>query len=328
MSAKQNPPKKTNKPAVEPTTEEEEKANTTSPARIWSFDSVFWGLLLIAGGVLLLLGNLRVVDVNWGGLIRLWPLLIVAAGLSILASTHWVWRVVSGVFILGSLLLVAWVGAGFYTPDTSNQPSQSASVRTERNIDSAEITLEAGASSLAINSSDTPRVIEASLRGENSRIEEVSRRSGSVQKITLANETRGAWWPGNWSSDWDVTLTESLPLKLTIDAGASSIDADLSRVKLSELVVDSGASTSTITLGNRLRNTNVTLDAGASTTTLRVPKSSGVKVTFDAGLSSRNIVGLEEQGDGTFQTKDFGNASHQVLVEVEGGLSSFTLKRY
>lgn len=329
MSAKQDPSKTTKPKAVEPVVSEPESVETnTTPPRTWNFDAVFWGLLLVAGGVLLLLGNLGVIDVNWGGILRLWPLLIVAVGLSILASAHWVWKILSGLFILGTLFLVVWIGAGFYSPDTSSQSSQSASVKAERNIDSAEVTLEAGASSLAINSSNTSRIVEASLRGENSRIEEKSRRSGSVQKVTLFNETEGAWWPGNWSSDWDVTLSERLPLKLTVDAGASSIDADLSQVKLTDLVVDSGASTATITLGNRVRTTNVTLDAGASTSTLRIPKSSGIKATFDGGLSSRNIVGLEEQQDGTFQTKDFDKATHKVIIEVEGGLSSFTLKRY
>ncbi|MGH2592056.1 MAG: LiaI-LiaF-like domain-containing protein [Anaerolineae bacterium] len=49
--------------------------------------SIFWPLLLIVVGVLLLLGNFNLIAINPWLLIRdYWPLLLIAAGLDILLS--------------------------------------------------------------------------------------------------------------------------------------------------------------------------------------------------------------------------------------------------
>lgn len=294
----------------------------------WSVDAIFWGLLLIALGTLLLLGNLGAVDVNWSDLWRLWPLLIVAVGFSVLATSHWLWKMLSIIFTLASIAMVIWVGAGFYTLGNEDQVSQHAAVRADKNVTRADITLQAGASTMAITSSDTSKVVEAGLTGKGARIEEQNRRSGDTQEIELSSRSDRSWRPSTWENIWDVTLTERLPLALTINAGASSIDADLSRVKLTDLQVEAGASRTTLTLGALTKNTAVTLDAGASTTTLRIPKESGIALNFDGGLSARNFEGLKEVADGAYQSKDYDAAIHTVTVDIDGGLSTFTIERY
>ncbi len=48
--------------------------------------TLFWGILLVLIGGLFLLNNLGVLDVNWDTIWRLWPMILVFWGLSILVG--------------------------------------------------------------------------------------------------------------------------------------------------------------------------------------------------------------------------------------------------
>ena len=70
---------------------------------------IFWGLLLILVGGLLVIDNFAWANVNWSELWRLWPLLIIAAGLSILSIRSVVWKILSAVLAIFTLAAVAFV---------------------------------------------------------------------------------------------------------------------------------------------------------------------------------------------------------------------------
>jgi len=70
---------------------------------------IFWGLLLVLLGSLLIIDNFGFVSINWFDLWRLWPLAIVAAGLSILSVRGIIWKIVSAVFAVLSLAAILFV---------------------------------------------------------------------------------------------------------------------------------------------------------------------------------------------------------------------------
>ncbi len=67
-------------------------------------DGVFWGLLLIGGGSLLLLQRLRIADFSWNPG-SWWPLFIVLVGMSKLAHRRSIW---SGLWLIA---VGAWLQA-------------------------------------------------------------------------------------------------------------------------------------------------------------------------------------------------------------------------
>ncbi|HEX3067746.1 MAG TPA: DUF5668 domain-containing protein [Thermoanaerobaculia bacterium] len=67
-------------------------------------DGLFWGLLLIGGGTLLLLQRFHVADFSWN-LGSWWPLFIVLVGMSKLAHRRSIW---SGLWVIA---LGAWLQA-------------------------------------------------------------------------------------------------------------------------------------------------------------------------------------------------------------------------
>lgn len=298
------------------------------PENSWNIGSVFWGLLFVVIGGLLLLGNLGVVEVSWGELWRLWPLFIVATGFSLLATSHWLWKLLSIVFVIVALFFVVWVGTGQYATETKSTANQNVSVRAAQGVSQAEVTVKAGASKLTVKSKDIAEVVVAELDSQDLQIDKHSSREGAVQKILLTGSKEGDVWFGAPQNNWDITVSQRLPMKLNIDAGASRLDADLSRVQLTDLVVKAGASQSVITLGDRQSNLNVSIDSGASSTTLRIPKSSAVTVEVEGGLSTRQFEDLKKVSEEEYRSDNYQTAAKRISIKANTGLALFKIERY
>lgn len=296
--------------------------------RSWNVSGVFWGLLLVVLGGLLLLGNLGLVEVNWSEMWRLWPLLIVAAGFSVLATTHWLWKLLSLVFIIMAIISVVWVGTGRYEINTSGLTNQNISIGVERGVTQADVTVRAGASKLTIGSDDISNVVLAKLQSDGLQISEDSDRVGMTQKIVISGSGKRDVWFRPPQNTWDITVTERLPMKLTIDAGASKIDADLSEVRLTSLSIEAGASSTSITLGDKESNLDIDIDSGASSTTLRIPKESGVAITFEGSLSSRELDGLIEISEDEYRSDNYATATNRITINADASLASFKIERY
>ena len=73
-----------------------------------SLGRIFWGCLFVMLGVLLILNNFEIARVNWHNLWRLWPILIIITGLSMLSIRGWFWRVITILTIIISMVLIVW----------------------------------------------------------------------------------------------------------------------------------------------------------------------------------------------------------------------------
>lgn len=290
-------------------------------------DSAFWGLLLVTVGGLLLVDNLDIVHVDWMNVWRLWPLAIIATGLSLLSRRSWLWRSASFVFIVGSLAAVVFIGTGGFVPIQLGGVEHSQQVQREKGVERADVTLDAGASKLVIGAHERDAIVDAAITGDTFGLKDTSSREGGTQFVRLRAERREGWFSLR-QTPWDVTFTNSLPLKVRIEAGASSVDADFSRTKLEDLTLESGASAVRLVLGEKMTRQKVRIDSGASSVTVRVPKHSGIKLEIDGGITSKDVANLTKVDDEKYQSDNYGSARNKIDIEADLGLASFTLERY
>jgi hypothetical protein len=99
-------------------------------------------------------------------------------------------------------------------------------------------------------------------------------------------------------------------------------------VRLTDLTVKAGASSSVITLGSKQVDLNVNIDSGASSTLLRIPKDSGVTLNFEGGLSSRVFDDLQEVSDGRYRSQNYETATNRITIDADAGMASFRIERY
>ena len=316
------------KPAAEPSAQKETVVEK-SPRRTWSVDSLFWGLLLVVLGGMFLLNNFGVLQVTWMELWRLWPLLVIAAGFSVLATRHWLWKFVSALFVIMALVAVVVVGTGQYAPPVGEVRDHEQSVVLDDTAKQVEVELEAGASSLDITSADTDDVVHAAVTGSAFELTKNTRTDDATQYVRIASERDHGWWmmsPGK--NDWTVKLSERVPMKLRIEAGASRTVADLSELNLTSLRLDAGASSTELKLGNKATSLKVDIDSGASSLNIRVPEACGVSLKFEGGLSSKELADLKETAEGQYRSDNYDTATNKIDIVVDAGLSSLKLERY
>lgn len=305
---------------------------TRAQPKKWRLGSVFWGLLFMLVGGLLLLDNFNIVSVNFANLWQLWPVLIIVAGASMLSLRSWVGGILAFVLGAGLLVLVAatvienpWYNV---TPQVREQTQHVGQGSDSVDIKKLDVGVKAGAAEISVSSSAPRRGVLAKLESSHMKLEQSSRTDGTTQYVTFTTESTSQLWLGNIKNKLSLDYSRSVPLVLHFNIGAASLKGDISATKLRSLDVEAGASSIDLKLGAILPEQDVRLKTGASSVKLAVPKEAGVRVYADDGLSSTEFVGVDKLTDGLYQSSGFDAATAKIIIRADLGASSFTIKRF
>lgn len=320
---------------------DEAKKNEKAPESSINMGSILGGVLLIALGVLFLLQNFNIIQLHLENIWQLWPLAIIAVGISLLNVKGALGIVLNSILIVAAVAL-AVIGVtnedGLYDNARNVSEKRNSSAHSEQVIDKEndsirqlDLDIKTGALGVLLGSNPKDnKLVEAKLHGNDgfklktrSEVEDATQKifvetSGKNVNITNASE----------DNRLNVDMGKELPTKLKLDAGASSVKGDLSEVKLRELILDTGATSIDLKLGDKEDRLDVDIDTGVSSITLRIPESTGVRVTHDGGLSSTNFENIPKKEDGVFESTNFDSASKQVVIKSDIGVSSFKIVRY
>lgn len=256
---------------------------------------VFWGGLLIVAGLLFLAGN--VWDLNvWA---FLWPLFLIAAGAWVL------WSVLRG-------------------PGEVETESLSYPLEEENG---ARIRIQYGAGRLSVSGGVAPGML---MDGEFAGgVRHTRRQSGERAEILLRTPndfwSRWPWSPG--AHDWDVHLSPEIPLTLKIEAGANETYLDLRPLQVTDLRVETGASSTKIVLPEAAGQTHVKVEAGAASVQIEVPENVAARIESEVALGSVSIDRQRFPRSGkVYASPDYATAEHRVDIHVEGGVGSLTVR--
>ena len=296
-----------------PTGNKEKKAKKTQ-----------WGLalILIIIGAVLILDSFKIATFNFNfwSLIRLWPLILISAGLGVLGERN---KTLNAISTFGNVLIVIFallVVNGIIPLDFNKTGSEAASdgLTVGQEIKQADIAIKSSGK-LKIGAHDDSETIKH--RGTSLEIKRVT--NGSREEIEI--EPRSAI--DFLDSQTDITLTKALPIKLDLNFGAGKAEADLRELNITELEISSGASDLVIKIDSTAsRNLDINLNLGASNATLYVPKTVGVRLVSKSGLSSVKTNGLEQRGENTYETPDLSSLSTTYDITLKSGVTNFELK--
>ena len=318
-------------------TDKDTEAGTKAPEpkqpKEWNIGGLFWGLLIILIGGMLLIDNLGIYDLNMIRIWQLWPIILVGIGVSMLSLKGIAAGLVAGLMILISMVAILYVTTAPVAPRSSGSDSgEEISIEAPQNLDNtAEVTIKTAAGLLNVSSSDDVNLADATLKSDIMSLNQENETINGKQKVLIEASRQGGSWPlsfGNITNELDVILTQQTPLDLTIDAGAAKIEASLENVRTKSIKVDAGASSAEVKLGDSEDRTDVEIDTGMSSFLLRIPEASGVRVDADGGLSSKDFGGLSELSKGVYESEGFDNADNKVYIKLDAGMSSFRIERY
>lgn len=133
---------------------------------------------------------------------------------------------------------------------------------------------------------------------------------------------------GPESGVWRFQVSQDVPVTLDVDAGASSMDFDLTDLKVTRMKVDMGASTLKIKFPANAGNTVVDIDAGAASLDFDIPDGVAARLRLKQGASTMDVNQLRFplQGNGFYQSSDYETAINKVEIDLDGGANTLKVR--
>jgi len=297
--------------------------------RTWSVGSLFWGLLFVLLGGLLLADNLNWLEVHWENVWMLWPIIIIAIGLSIMSIKNIAWKIITLVLAVTAVVLVGYAVLGDNVAPVKVDNYTVAQAVDNKDIARADVIIKAGASKINIDAKDQAEIVNANLESNNSKLDEQSSVSGSTQTVELTMATLNRWWFGsNAKNNLDISLGTKLPTDFSMDFGAADAYIDLSQAKVENITIKTGASSTTLKIGDKVDQVAADIESGVSSIVIRVPSGSGVKLNISNGLTSKHLADLEDRGGDMYESPNYDTATKKIDITAKIGVASFTVERY
>lgn len=301
----------------------------------FDFSKPLDGILIGTIGVVLLYNTLGIVPYGfWLELIALWPVLIIALGFSILGGVtrNRVIAALPTLIIIATLLFALFYMDGPLRPRielTSVNKSRAAisGVKTgEANIDFSVGELDIGSTGMLYD-------LNAREFGDERGPQIDFSRSGDKVELNVKAQDDIRFYRWDEQRAWKLLLSDDVAWRLKVDAGVSESDLDLSELNVSSVEISGGVGSIKVRIGDRSARVDAKIDTGVSECRIIVPKTAGVRLSLDRGLSAVDFRDIDldkisENGRTVYETKGFANASKKIDVDVDMGVASFIVEGY
>jgi hypothetical protein len=303
---------------------------------------IFWGLLFVSLGVLILINNFSGLNWDWIGLWKLWPLLFILWGIGIMIKNNTVKIIIAGlagfalaVTLFSSFKSVVQLTTGDFNvvfDDDAQDYKYDFTDYSEpysKDIESAEFHFKAGAGTFYSINDTTTRLFYAHAEGVKDNYDLTSiissknavikmKMEGSHFRIGNSNTRNRVGMNFNPSPEWD----------LNFEVGASSVNLDLTTIKVKTLKVGMGAASLKVKLGGILNRSDVNIEAGASKVVINVPENVGCEIKMDGALNSKEFDGFKKLKSDLYQTANFDSTKKKIYIKIDSGVSSLDINRY
>jgi hypothetical protein len=265
--------------------------------------SMLWGLAIVLIGAMLLLDTLGILRFNWG---VAWGLLLILAG--------------------------AWfLWAGYFGRGRSDLAAEQASIPLQ-GAARAALHLHHAAGRLNLHGGAAPGVLAEGTFGGG--LDYRTRRSGEALDVDMRPSSDAfpfLWLPGALTPgstlDWSLAVSEAVPLTLDIETGASDNQLDLSTLKVGDLRIKSGASSTSLTLPAGAGATRVDISCGAAAVDVVVPPGVAARIRATGALADVDVDTnrFPRQAAG-YVSADYSTAANRVDLTAELGVGSLRIR--
>jgi len=246
---------------------------------------------------MLLLQTLGIISISvWS---VFWPLFLILLGLWFLLGSRW--------------------RRGTFSSESLSIPRDSAS--------QASIEFQHGAGKLNVGSLPPGgALLEGTFIGG---VSHTAQPLGSEMRVRLSADPVHPWGPWNWPEGlrWDVRIAQDMPLQLEFHTGAGENDINLADLNVKSLRLETGASSSRVTLPARAQYTRADVKGGMTSINLIVPQGVAAMIQVKTGLSGVNIdTNRFPQQGSMYVSPGYETAPNKVEIFIEGGMGSFDVR--
>ena len=296
--------------------------------------SLFWPILLIGIGLILLLNNAGMLQGSpWAVLWQFWPVLLIVIGVDILFGRSPTGRILSAILALlvvaGAIALMAVspaVGPGFLGFRIGGDLKTTHIEYPVSDIQSADIKVSFSTGRNELDAlSDSANLIEADLR-HYGELDVSYSESGSHADLEIGVKNAISVGIFQSSEEWLVGLNPRVVYDLGLSLGVGESTVDLTRLELSGGRLEVGVGRAEVRLPDSGRFT-LAVNGGVGELRIIAPRDIALRAEVDTGIGSfNNNSRLRPVGDGVYQTEGFATAEDAITLIVEVGVGSITIE--
>lgn len=151
------------------------------------------------------------------------------------------------------------------------------------------------------------------------------RRSGKQGTLTVEQPGNQRGGLGNRKYEWDLQLSNKVPVELAVHFGAGNARLDLGSLQLRGVTVEMGVGQLNLDLRGPLKHSyNVSIHGGIGEATVHLPADAGVYAEAQGGIGSIDVRGLHKDG-GHWVSDAYERAEYKIRVDVQGGIGTIKL---
>ena len=257
-------------------------------------DNIFWGTVLIIVGILLFLQTEGII----ANVFRyFWPLALILVGGWIILNVYW--RPAASEVETFSIPLGA---------------AKSARIKFAHGAGQIEIGGGAPIGTALVGSAAAGMNKESRLDGDRLEVKV----EAGPSFVPFVGPSGGIWW---------FQLTQEVPLTLSVESGASSLNIDLKDVQATRIELKTGASNSNLVMPARGVSL-LDVEAGAASVNIRIPEATAARIRAEQGVAAINVDTnrFPRLDSGFYQSPDFDTAVNRAEINIEAGLGSVSVK--
>lgn len=220
--------------------------------------------------------------------------------------------------IMGSVILAT---AGCNTVVSGKEKEEIISVKKDK-VKELNVELNLGAGELVV-SNGAKEWLDGHIiyKVKNLEPKVTYKDQGDKGKIIIEQKNSTVVKIGNFKNEWNLKLSEDIPLDLVVNSGASDTNLDLRGLKLERLDIETGVGNLNVNLGGDWKKSFETnIETGVGSTTVILPSKVGVKIKSNKGIADTNVAGFISKGNGVYVNEAFDDADVILKVNTEIGV--------
>lgn len=286
-------------------------------------------VILIGLGVIFLLNTMGVLAWSvWEVIFRLWPILLIAAGLEIVLNRLTVWGsllalVLTAAILSGVLLLLSSsIGTGQVVAGEEVRQALGGATR-------AEVVIEPGVGSLHVEAlPESANLVEGVIHGQRKqRVRRDFAVAGNTATFSLRGEgdTFGPFIGWSDRPSWDLGLAPEVSLELEVGMGVGRADIDLTGLTVSNLKVSMGVGQTIVTLPDEGRF-QVKIEGAIGETVVVIPAGMAARIHVNTGLAARGLPASYQRQDDVYTSPGYASADNRADLEVSQAIGQITVR--
>ena len=290
-----------------------------------------FGIVLTTVGTILLLNTFDVLRwAVWLDMWRLWPLLLVLAGLKLLFPPFHplLMLLISAAAVGGAVGFAFAVSEGeLFTADFTT-----FNYEIERSgSESLDLDINFGAGTLRVRPllPSDQRLLAVEFFDDEGSVDISAKSEGGTREVSINLSSDGIPFISRSGDDreWIVLINQAAVTNLNIDGGAGKFVLDLTDTSTVGFEVDIGAAELDVFTPAAAGHVVGSIDAGAADVSVTVPSGVAARIDNESGVSSVDIDSDRfPKSGGIHQSTDYSDASNRLELTIRAGVSSIVVK--